>query len=519
MASAAAETAPNSGDALFQVRFKGLLTIAVMMAMMMQILDTTIANVALPHMQTSLGATIDSIAWVLTSYIVASAVAIPITGWLSDRIGSRQLFLTAVALFIVTSMLCGIATSLEEMVIFRIMQGTSAAFIGPLSQTAMLDINPSHKHGQAMALWSMGAVVGPIIGPLIGGYLTEYYNWRWVFFVNLPFGVAVFTALWFLLPGRPTKRRGFDLFGFSMFALGLAALQLVLDRGQTLDWLDSTEIWIGIGACIIGLWVFVIHMTTGRGQRIITPAIFRDVNFTGSVIFMFIAGALVFSTMTLIAPMVQSVMGHPVISAGVILAPRGIGVIVAMIVTARLMRLIDARVLLALGWALSAWTCHLMTGWAPDMDSWPIISVGILQGVGIGVILVPLNTLAFATLPLDQRPEATAMMNLSRSFGGSVGISITATIVARILQTSHADLGANMTTATVQSLELSRIGLPPEIALRLMDAEINRQAVMIGYLDSFWLVMWACIVAIPATLFLKPLPRSALEEGEGVAAE
>lgn len=518
MASSADAAAPP-GDALFHVRFKGLLTFAIMMAMMMQILDTTIANVALPHMQTSLGATIDSISWVLTSYIVATAVAIPITGWLSDRIGSRQLFLAALAMFIITSMLCGIATSLEEMVAFRILQGIAAAFIGPLSQTAMLDINPQHKHGSAMALWSMGAVVGPIIGPLIGGYLTEYYNWRWVFFVNLPFGVGVFTLLYFLLPGRQIKRRGFDLFGFSMFALGLASLQLVLDRGQTLDWLDSRQIWIGIGTCIIGLWIFTIHMLTGRGQRIITPSIFRDVNLTGSVIFMFIAGTLVFSTMTLIAPMVQSVMGHPVISAGVILAPRGVGVILAMILTARLMKLIDARVLLAIGWAISAWTCYLMTGWAPDMDSWPIISVGILQGVGIGVVLVPLNTLAFATLSLDQRPEAAAMMNLSRNFGGSVGISITATIVARTLQISHSEIGANMTVATVQSLDLSRIGLPPEIALRLMDAEINRQAVMIGYLDSFWLVMWCCIAAIPATLFLKPLPRSALEEGDAALAE
>lgn len=515
MASRAAATAPApyaDGDALLPVRFKGLLTLAIMMAMMMVILDTTIANVALPHMQTSLGATIDTIAWVLTAYIVATAVAIPITGWLSDRVGSRPLFLWSMVFFIVTSVMCGLATSLEQMVVFRILQGIAAAFIGPVSQTAMLDINPSHKHGSAMAIWSVGAILGPIMGPLIGGWITEYYSWRWVFFVNLPIGAVVLAMLYFLLPGRKTRRRSFDSFGFFMLALGIASLQLVLDRGQQLDWLDSAEIWIGLACIVIGFWVFIVHMATGRGERIITPSIFRDRNFVMSTLHMFIAGILVFATMVLIAPMLQVAMGYPVIDAGLLLAPRGIGVIFAMGLAARLMRKIDGRILLAIGWVISAWSCMMMTGWSLQMGWQPVVTVGIIQGAGIGFILVPINTMAFVTLPLSLRPEAAAMLNLMRNVGASVGISVTVTYAARLQQVSHADLAAHITPATLPSIDLTRFGVTPEAAMQILDNEINRQALMIAYIDDFWLIMWLCILAIPAVLLMKKVPKDATQE-------
>ncbi len=498
-------TAKPEDDALLQVRYKGLLTFAIMLAMTMQIIDTTIINVALPHMRTSLGATIDSIAWVLTSYIVATAVAIPITGWLSDRIGSRNLFLGAVAFFIVASVLCGAATTLEQMVLFRILQGIAAAFIGPISQTAMLDINPSHKHGQAMAIWSLGAVLGPIIGPVIGGYITESYSWRWVFYVNVPLGGLILVLLWFLLPTRKIDRRGFDLFGFSMFALGLAALQLVLDRGQTLDWLDSTEIWIGIGCIIIGFWVFTVHMIGGR-NTLLTPAIFKDRNLVASLVNLLLVGIVVFAIMALIAPLLQGVLNYPVITAGLLLAPRGIGVIIAMALAARLMNMMDARILLALGWAICGWSCYMMIGWSIEMDWWPVFTVGVIQGLGIGFIFVPLNVIAFATLPISLRPEGAALMNLARNVGASVGISITASNVARAQQISHADLGANITPSTLPSLGLERLNLPADQIAALVDAEINRQALMIGYLNNFWLIMWGCIIAVPAAMLLKKIP-------------
>ncbi|MBC2777702.1 DHA2 family efflux MFS transporter permease subunit [Parasphingopyxis marina] len=505
MASASPAAANPGGAPLLPVRYKALLTFAIMTAMMMQILDTTIANVALPHMQTSLGATIDSVAWVLTSYIVATAVAIPITGWLSDRVGSRNLFLWSVVGFIATSMLCGAATSLEQMVIFRILQGIAAAFIGPITLTAMLDINPSHKHNSALAIWSIGAVVGPVIGPLIGGWITESYNWRWVFYVNLPIGIVTLTILYVLLPTRPVVRRSFDILGFSMFALGLASLQLVLDRGQQLDWLDSPEIWIGIGAAIVGFWVFAVHMATGR-NTLLSPRIFTDRNVAGSLVYMLLAGVVVFAVMALIAPMLQTVMGYPVIEAGKLLAPRGVGVIVAMATAARLMNYVDARYVVCAGWAIAAWSCYLMTQWDLTMDWRPIVTVGLVQGFGLGFIVVPINAIAFATLPPELRTEASALLNLMRNVGASIGISVTATNIARVQQISHADLATHINPSTLPSMELHRLGLPPEVAIRLIDQEINRQALMIGYVDNFWLIMWACIIAAPTVLLLKRVP-------------
>ncbi len=519
MASASAASPPSDGDALLPVRYKGLLTAAIMMAMMMQILDTTIANVALPHMQTSLGATIDTVAWVLTSYIVATAVAIPITGWLSDRIGSRNLFLWALAAFIAASMLCGAATSLEQMVFFRILQGIAAAFIAPLSQTAMLDINPTEKHNRAIAIWSLGAVLGPIVGPLIGGWLTENYSWRWVFYVNLPVGMITFALLYWLLPSRTIARRGFDLFGFAMFALGLAALQLVLDRGQQLDWLDSQAIWIGIGCTVIGFWVFAVHMATGR-NTLLSPSVFTDRNVVGSLIYMGLAGVIVFAIMALIAPMLQGVLGYPVIEAGKLLAPRGIGVIIAMGLAARLMNVIDARIVLSSGWAISAVSCWMMTQWSIDMSWQPVVVVGLIQGVGIGLIIVPINVIAFATLPAALRTEAASLLNLLRSVGASVGISITATNIARIQQISHADLAQHIDAATFRAVDIARLGLPPEISVALLNSEINRQALMIGYIDNFWLIMWGCIIAAPTVFLLKPIsPDRASQLAEPSAAE
>ncbi|MCA1748825.1 MAG: DHA2 family efflux MFS transporter permease subunit [Sphingomonadales bacterium] len=479
----------------------------MMLAMMMQILDTTIANVALPHMQTSLGATIDSVTWVLTSYLVASAAAIPLTGWLADRIGSRELFLTAVVFFIVSSMLCGIATSLEQMVFFRILQGICAAFIGPLSQTAMLDINPTHKHGQAMAIWSLGAVLGPILGPLIGGYLTEYYNWRWVFFVNLPIGALTFTILFLLLPGRPLKRRGFDLFGFAFFALGVAALQLMLDRGQQLDWFNSWEIWLGLGATIIGLWVFIIHLITGR-ETIVSRRIFKDYNFVGSMLFMTVAGALIFASMALLALMLQGVFGYPVIDTGMVLAPRGLGVIVAMGIAARLMGKVDSRLLLFAGFAITAWSFLLMTRWSLDIDSWNVISTGLIQGFGFGLFIVVVNTVAFATLPLDLRAEASALLNLVRSLGASIGIAICATLVARNLQISHSELAEHVNPYALPDMGASILGrfvLSDEARLLLIDRAVNREAFMISYIDSYWLLMVLAAAMAPLALLTRPM--------------
>ncbi|MBC7986366.1 MAG: DHA2 family efflux MFS transporter permease subunit [Sphingomonadaceae bacterium] len=505
---ATASQAP--GVAALPVRHKALLTLGLMLAMMMQILDTTIANVAIPHMQASLGATIDTVSWVLTSYIVASAVAIPITGWLADRIGSRLLLLASVTGFIIASMLCGAAVNLEQMVLFRVLQGIAAAFIGPLTQAAMLDINPPAKQNMAMTVWSMGAVAGPIFGPIIGGWLTESYNWRWVFYVNLPIGLITFALLFAFLPTHPARRRRFDGFGFAMVAIGLASLQLMLDRGEQLDWFDSAEIWIMLGIAVAALWVFTVHMITAR-DTIVSRSIFANANFVAAFLLIALIGLVVFAVMALMPTMMQGVFGYPVIDAGLLLAPRGVGVLIAMIIASRLITLVDQRAILIIGFAIMAWSLHMMTGWSLDMDSRPIIVASVIQGFGIGLTFVSLNVMAFATLDPKLRAEGASLLNLGRSIGASVGISLGASNLARSIQTSHADLSANITPWTMPPMPAETLGQYEPVgvaALAMVDAEINRQATMIAYLNDFHLMMLATLAAIPL-LFLLRKPKEA----------
>lgn len=482
-----------------------------MLATIMQILDSTIANVALPHMQTSLGATYDTVTWVLTSYILASAIAMPLTGWLSDRFGSRPLFLAAVSGFIITSMLCGIASSLEEMVAFRILQGVSAAFVGPLSQTVMLDINPPERHGKAMSLWGMGVMIGPILGPILGGWLTESYSWRWVFYVNLPIGVVTLAMLWFLLPSRPTRRRSFDLFGFSMLALSLASLQLLLDRGQQEDWLQSWEIIIEIGVAASAFWLFAVHMATSS-RPMFERALLGNRNLLLGLFFMVIVGVVMMATMALLPPMMQAIYGYPVLDTGLLLVPRGVGILIAMGIAGQLIGKVDPRILVATGLAITTFSMWQMTHWSLGMGASPIISSGFIQGLGLGLVFPPLNTLAFQTLHPRHRTDGASLLYLLRSLGGSVGISVVMTYLARNLQISHADLAGHFNAfrlAQVDPTMAQQLGAPGESLLSLVDAEITRQALMIAYLDDFKLVMLMCLFALPLVMLMRrPAPQA-----------
>jgi MFS transporter, DHA2 family, multidrug resistance protein len=492
--------------ATFQVPHKALLTVAVMLATMMQILDTTIANVAVPLMQTSLGATFDSVTWVLTSYIIASAVAIPVTGWLSDRVGSRNLFLFAVTGFIVASMLCGVAANLTSMVLFRMMQGMAAAFIGPLSQTVMLDINPPDKQAKAMAIWGMGIMVGPILGPIIGGWLTENYNWRWVFYVNLPVGLVALGLLWWLLPSRPVNRRSFDLFGFSMLGLALASLQLMLDRGAHADWFDSWEIRVEAMVALGAAWMFGVHMVTGRNPLFDRKLIINR-NFLTALFFMIIVGMMMMAIMALMPPMLQRLFGYSVLDTGILLAPRGVGILISMAIAGQLIgRGFDPRILVAVGMMIAAASLWRMSGWAMMMDWHPFVIDGVIQGVGMGLIFIPLNGMAFATLPPQLRTDGASLMNLFRSLGGSVGISIMTTILGANIQTSHADMAGHVTDSALADMGLSgieRLAQYGQAGLSMVDGEINRQAAMIAYLDDFWILSIAVFAAIPLLLLLK----------------
>jgi MFS transporter, DHA2 family, multidrug resistance protein len=498
---------PQPGVAALPVKNRGLLTLGVMMATIMQILDTTIANVALPHMQASLNATADTITWVLTSYIVASAVAIPITGWLADRIGSRNLFLISTVGFIVASAMCGAAQTLDEMVLFRILQGISAAFLNPLSQTVMLDINPPERQAKAMSIWGMGIMVGPIMGPLIGGFLTDNYDWRWVFYVNLPVGVVCFAILWFLLPSRPIRKRPFDVFGFALLSIGISSLQLMLDRGQQQDWFSSTEVWIEMLTAVISLWMFIVHLAFGKNPMF-ERELWKHRNLVTGIFFMLVIGLVMMATMALLPPMLQSLFGYSVFDAGVLLMPRGVGVVITMFAGAQLIQRgwLDPRWSVGIGLAIAAWSLWEMSGWTLVMGSTPFIISGFVQGLGLGLVFMPLNGLAFSGLPPHFRTEGASLLNLMRNIGASVGISIVTALLARNIQTSHQYLTEHVTPQAMNGMDpglLRALGSMGNSALAMIDGIVNQQAAMIAYLNDFWIMALVTAVSVPLVVLLQ----------------
>ena len=488
-----------SGDRL-------IVTIGVMMAVLLQVLDTTIANVALPHMQADLSASQDQINWVLTSYIVASAIALPISGWLADRIGRKRLLLISVVCFTVASVLCATATSLGEMVIFRTFQGVSGAFIVPLAQATLFDINPREKHGQAMALFGGGVMIGPILGPVLGGWLTDNYNWRWVFLVNLPVGILCTLIMMRFMPKTETHRRNFDMFGFILLALALAGLQLFLDRGEQEDWLTSWEIRIELGLAISAAWMFVVHMFTAN-HPLFDRAMFKDRNFATGMLFMAVTGVLLLAGLALLPPLLQNLYGYSVLQSGFLTAPRGIGTLLSMLVAGRLTGRVDARLLVGIGVCFMGVSLYMMTGFAIDQPSRPVIMSGVVQGLGLGLIFVPLQSLAFETLPVRARTTAAALLNLSRNVGGSIGISVVSTQLVRLTQVAHADLAHNITEQTIPTVDPTLLQtifpVAGQTVLAYLNAEITRQALFIAYLDDFKLMMIITFAVLPLLLFMK----------------
>ncbi|QDB99663.1 DHA2 family efflux MFS transporter permease subunit [Mesorhizobium sp. 8] len=499
-----------------EVPHRGLITVSIMLGTIMQVLDTTIANVALPSMTGDLGASQDTINWVLTSYIVAAAIMTPVTGWLADRLGRKQLFLTSVVGFVVMSMLCGIAWSLESMVAFRLMQGVFGAAIVPLSQTFLLDINPRERHGQAMAIWGAGIMVGPIIGPTLGGWLTESFNWRWVFFINLPVGIIAFLGSAAYLPNIAKRVRSFDFFGFAMLSLGVGALQLMLDRGADADWFSSVEIWIELGLAITGFWVFIVHMLTAE-HPFIDPKIFLDRNFATGLVFIFVIGVILLASLALLPPMLSTIFGYPTITTGLVMAPRGVGTMISMLIVGRIVRIVDARILVVVGLLLTAQSLYTMSGFSPQMDSWLIISSGVVQGLGLGLVFVPLSTVAFATLEARYRTDATALFSLVRNIGSSIGISIVSVLLTRNMQINHAELGAYINPFNPNLWEASpAAALGDPNALSQLNGMVNIQALMISYVNDFKLMMGVTLLALPL-IFLLRKPKHAPSGGGGGA--
>jgi MFS transporter, DHA2 family, multidrug resistance protein len=482
--------------------FRVPITISVMLASILQSIDTTIANVALPHIRGSLSATLDQMEWVLTSYIVASAIMTPLAGWLASRYGQKKVLTFSVAVFTLMSAMCGMAHSLTQIVLYRTLQGVGGAALVPLSQAVLLDIKPPERHGRATAVWAMGVLVGPIIGPTLGGWLTDNYSWRWVFYINIPFGVMSLMGVLTFLREAPRRSAPFDFFGFATLSLGIGALQIMLDRGQLLDWFNSSEICLEAAVGAMSFYLFIVHTFTAR-HPFVSLALFRDRNFAVGSLFIFIIGVVLFATLALLPPMLQDLMDYPATLTGLVTSPRGIGAFLTMALVGRLIGRVDTRLLITAGLGVTALSLAVMCGFSLQMDERPVIWSGFLQGVGTGFAYVPIAAVAFATLPAHFRNEGTAIFNLLRNVGSSIGISVMQATFTRNSQTVHASLAEHIDRYREQLRFLTPFDPSTSHGLAALNALITRQARMVAYVDDFKALLVLTLAVIPLILILR----------------
>jgi DHA2 family multidrug resistance protein len=482
-----------------------MVTICAMTATIMQALDTTIANVALPYMQGTLSASQDQINWVLTSYIVAAAIMTAPVGWIANRFGRKRIFILCSGGFTIASVMCGLAQDINQMVVFRLLQGVFGAALVPLSQAVMLDTYALHERAKAMAIWGMGVMMGPIMGPSLGAWLTETYSWHWVFFVNLPFGI--FTVLGLVIFMDETKKNlelRFDWFGFTALAIAIGALQLALDRGEQLGWLESSEIKAEFIIAAVGFYYFFAHsLTTSR--PFIQFALFKDKNFVGGCVFMAVMGLVLFSTMALSSPFLQNVIGYPIITAGVLLASRGCGTFVAMMLVGRMMRFIEARTLIFCGLSITAFSLYYMTGWTDQTDVSEIVVISVLQGFGFGLVFVPLSTVAFLTLPNHLRTDGTSMLTLMRNVASSIGISIVISQLTEGSRRVYANLSEHINPfnhAMQMPNVRGMIDMNTDTGRAMADAMVKAQAQIIAFSHDYQLVLLFILAMIPLTLMI-----------------
>ncbi len=489
-----------------------VVTVCTIMATLMQSLDSTIANVALPYMQGTMSASQEEINWVLTSYIVAAAIMTTPTGFLAARFGRTRLFVTAVVGFTLASVLCGMAQSLNEIVIFRVLQGMCGAALVPLSQSVMFDIYPMEQRGRAMALWTMGVMIGPIFGPILGGWLTENHSWRWVFYINVPFGVV--TALGLLTFLKETSyghAARLDWIGCGALSLAIGAFQTMLDRGETLDWFASREIIAEACLAGSGLYLFLVQFSLAR-KPFLSPRLFRDRNFVVGITLYFTMGMIMYATLALLAPYLQTLMDYPVVTAGVVLAPRGAGLMLAALICGRLIGKISGRLLVAIGFATGAYALYDMTFWTPDVSEGTMISVGFLQGLSLGFLTIPINLITFATLPSELRTEAAGVYSLMRNLGSAIGISVTGALLATNTQVNHAIIAAEVTpfNRALHSGVAAHVWNPVSVqGAAMLNVEVTRQAQIIAYIDDFKLMLILAILVMPLLLLTRRPQRAA----------
>jgi len=491
---------------------RGIITLLVMLASIMQALDNTIANVALPRIQGSLSSTQDQMTWVLTSYIVATAIMTPLSGWLAGQFGRRRVFLLSVFGFTIASALCGISQSLPEIVAARLLQGLCGAALIPMSQAVLLDINPPHEHARAMGIWVMGVTIGPILGPALGGWLTENYSWRWVFFINVPFGIVCFFGILAFMRETEMRKSRFDLFGFVALSLAIGSFQMMLDRGQSVDWFNSIEIVVEATVAGLALYLFIVHMVTTTRPPFVSPGLFADRNFLTGNLFIFIVGVVLFATLALLPPLLQGLLGYPVVLTGLVTAPRGIGTLAAMVVVARLMRVMDTRYIIAAGFMMTGASLWQMTQFSLQMSDTGVIVSGLLQGFGTGFVYVPLAAITFATLSPSLRNEGTAVFSLIRNIGSSIGISVVTTLLTRNSQIMHSRLAEQITPYGDALMSPASRALSSTSGLAGLNAMVSRQAEMIAYNNDFKLMMVLTFCAVPLVALLRKAKASANAE-------
>ena len=484
---------------------RNMVTICAMTATIMQALDTTIANVALPYMQGTLSASQDQINWVLTSYIVAAAIMTAPVGWVANRFGRKRIFIICSAGFTIASVLCGLAQDITQMVVFRLAQGVFGAALVPLSQAVMLDSYTLQERAKAMSIWGMGVMMGPIMGPSLGAWLTETYSWHWVFFVNLPFGIfTVLGLLVFMDETRKDRDLRFDWFGFAALAVGIGALQIALDRGEQLGWTESNEIIAEFIISIVGFYYFFAHSFT-TSKPFIQFAIFKDKNFIGGCVFMAVMGLVLFSTMALSSPYLQNVIGYPIITAGLLLASRGCGTFVAMMLVGRMMRYIEARTLIISGLSITCLSLFYMTGWTDQTGVTEIVTISIVQGFGFGLVFVPLSTVAFLTLPNHLRTDGTSMLTLMRNVASSIGISLVIAQLTEGSRRTYAILSehVNPFNHAMQMPDVrGMIDMTTDKGRAMMDVMVNLQAQIIAFSHDYQMVMIFTLCAIPLAIMI-----------------
>ncbi|MBV8118404.1 MAG: DHA2 family efflux MFS transporter permease subunit [Alphaproteobacteria bacterium] len=496
-----------TGESAPTIPYRGAITATIICACVMQGLDTTIVNVCLPHIQGSMSAAQDQISWVLTSYIVASAIMMPLTGWLAGHFGVKYIFFASIVGFTLTSALCGAATSLSQLVFYRLLQGVCSAGLVPLGQATLFTIYPREKHGQAMAIFSTGAMMGPIVGPTLGGWLTENLDWRWCFYINLPVGaLCALGAFFFIRQTRSMRRSEFDMFGFLMLSIAVGALQLMLDRGQLKDWFHSTEIWIEATISALCFYLLIIHtMTTGH-RSFVNRELLKSPNFVAGSLLMFGVGMILSGTLALLPSMMQVLMNYPVFDAGWMMAPRGFGTMLAMFLVSRIIDQVDNRIFILVGFLLTGASLWQMTGWSLEMGSEPILFAGFAQGFGLGCTFVPLNLLALSGLPHHILTQGTALRALMRMLGGSIGIAILETQLTQNTQIVHSRLVEqlrpdNPLAHTPYLMPPFSLTTPTGIAA--LNQEVTRQAAMISYIDDFMLMLIVILASLPLLLLVR----------------